>query len=408
MKLKLNKIILITFVSLAGCTIFKSSQSDHNDFSSKIDPLLKIVSKKIEITVSVMGDSVAYPRSTASDGKWKTGPIRGWTSGFFPGILWYMQELTGDQSFKKYAERWTEGLAPLQYYSGSHDIGFMVYSSYGNGYRLFKNEEYRKVIVQTAATLTTRFNPTIGCIKSWDNRKWPYPVIIDNMMNLELLFWAAKNGGTQRMYDIAFSHAEKTMQNHFRPDGSTYHVLSYDTLDGSLLWKGTHQGYADTSCWSRGQAWALYGFTMSYRFTRDQRFLQTAMRAADYFIDHLPADKVPYWDFQAPNIPNELRDASAAAIAASGLFELSGYSPDDVIKKKYFSTAVSILQSLSRQPYFTENYTVAGIISYAVGNKPAGNDVDVSLIYGDYYYIEALMRYKKLNSQFVETRVPGQ
>ena len=228
------------------------------------------------------------------------------------------------------------------------------------------------------------------------------------MMNLELLFWAAKNGGTQRMYDIAFSHAEKTMQNHFRPDGSTYHVLSYDTLDGSLLWKGTHQGYADTSCWSRGQAWALYGFTMSYRFTRDQRFLQTAMRAADYFIDHLPADKVPYWDFQAPNIPNELRDASAAAIAASGLFELSGYSPDDVIKKKYFSTAVSILQSLSRQPYFTENYTVAGIISYAVGNKPAGNDVDVSLIYGDYYYIEALMRYKKLNSQFVETRVPGQ
>jgi unsaturated chondroitin disaccharide hydrolase len=314
-----------------------------------------------------------------------------------------MNELTGDTSFRMQAERWTNGLTPLQYYSGSHDIGFMVFCSFGNGYRQTNDQEYKKVILQTANTLTSRFNPTVGCIKSWDNRKWQYPVIIDNMMNLELLFWSAKNGGTQYMYDVAFNHAEQTMKNHFRPDGSTYHVVNYDTTNGTVLSKVTHQGFADASCWSRGQAWAIYGFTMSYRYTNDVRFLQTAQRAADYFISHLPEDNVPFWDFNAPNIPNEPRDASAASIAASGLIELGSLMNDDASKKRYFSTAVSILESLSQPPYFSEPTTVSGILNSAVGNKPAGTEIDVSLIYGDYYFIEALSRYKSHRLGYIVT-----
>ena len=395
------KVAMFFLALFAGCSTFENTQNANNALSSRIDVLTKIVPEKVSYTVREMGDSIIYPRSTTPGGKWKTSPIRDWTSGFFPGILWYMNVLTGEDSFRKSAERWTEGLAPLQFYSGSHDVGFMVYCSYGNGYRLAKNEEYRKVILQTAQTLMTRYNPTVGCIKSWDNRKWPYPVIIDNMMNLELLFWASQNGGTQQMYDVALGHAEKTMQNHFRDDGSTYHVVGYDVETGNVISKGTHQGYADASCWSRGQAWAIYGFTMSYRFTHDLRFLQTAQRAADYFIAHLPADNVPYWDFQAPKIPDEPRDASAGAIAASAMLELGGFVEDPLKREKYYASAVSMLESLSCQPYFSEQIASSGILSHAVGNRPAGSEINGSLIYGDYYFIEALMRYKQLNLQYV-------
>jgi rhamnogalacturonyl hydrolase YesR len=311
-----------------------------------------------------------------------------------------MNELTGDSSFRKPAARWTEGLTPLQFYGGSHDIGFMVFCSFGNGYRLTQNAEYKNVILQTAVTLTGRYNPTIGCIKSWDNRKWQYPVIIDNMMNLELLFWSSNNGGTRGMYDVAVKHAENTMRNHFRPDGSTYHVVNYDTTNGNVISKVTHQGFADSSCWSRGQAWAMYGFTMTYRYTNDERFLQTAQKAAEYFIAHLPSDKIPYWDFNAPNIPNESRDASAASIAASALFELSGFMKDEALRKKFYDAAVSILESLTRKPYFTDQKNDFGVLNYAVGNKPAGTEIDVSLIYGDYYFIEALLRYRQYRTSF--------
>jgi hypothetical protein len=293
-----------------------------------------------------------------------------------------MHEYTSDPVFKSAAERWTAGITGQQFNSGTHDVGFMVFNSFGNGNRLFPSEPYKKVILQAAQTLATRFNPTIGCIKSWDNRKWDYPVIIDNMMNLELLFWASDNGGTRDMYDIAVRHAETTMLNHFRPDGSTFHVL----------------GYADGSCWSRGQAWAMYGFTMSYRYTKDPRFLATAQRAAGYFIDHLPPDHVPYWDFNAPNIPNEPRDVSAGAIAASALLELSGFVKDETVSQRYLRTGVSILESLSVRPYFVEDSNSPGILQHAVGNKPSNGEVDVSLIYGDYYFIEALLRYQRFTA----------
>jgi uncharacterized protein YyaL (SSP411 family) len=359
---------------------------------------LQFAEKQLRHTVEELREGLGVPRSTSPDGTWKTVSIYDWTSGFFPGCLWYAFENNHDPFFKKAAGQWTERLDTIRYFTGSHDLGFMIFCSYGNGYRLTKNENYRKLIFQTAKTLTTRFNAKVGCIKSWDGAKWQYPIIIDNMMNLELLFWASRNGGTKDMYDIAISHAEKTMQNHFRSDGSTYHVLSYDTTTGKVVAKNTAQGYADTSCWARGQAWSIYGFTMTYRYTKDQRFLQTAQRAADYFIDHLPADFVPYWDFQAPKIPDEPRDASAAAIAASGLFELSTFVADTQLRTKYFKAAENILRSLCSSSYLAEGTSSHGILNHCVGHKPNNGEIDVSLIYADYYFLEALSRYKSLLS----------
>ena len=396
---QVRKAIVLGLLLSSGCTTSHVTEAPADGLASRMGSITRTLSDKVGHTVQECGDSLRYPRNTLPDGRWKTVQIRDWTSGFFPGILWYMHEMTGDGSFAQSARRWTEGLTPLQWYSGSHDVGFMVFCSFGNGYRLTKTEPYKTVILQTAGTLATRFNPTVGCIKSWDNRKWAYPVIIDNMMNLELLFWASQNGGTRQMYDIAVRHAETTMRNHFRPDGSTYHVLSYDSTDGSVVWKGTHQGYADESCWSRGQAWAIYGYTMTYRFTKDPRFLQTAQRAADYFLDHLPPDHVPYWDFNAPGIPDEPRDVSAGAIAASALLELSRFMNEQPAKEQYFRAAVSILEALSVQPYFRESEASAGILKYAVGNRPGGSEIDVSLIYGDYYFIEALIRYQQYSTQ---------
>ena len=396
--INLKPIINVFFISLLlfGFSVLDDSKMKGDASEIKFEILKKNITEKVIKTSKELGDSLLYPRSIMQGGKWKTVPIRDWTSGFFPGILWYMYEFTKDESFVTSAKKWTEGLKPLQHYSGSHDIGFMVYCSFGNGYRLTKNEDYKKVILQTAKTLTARYNEKTGCIKSWDNKKWQYPVIIDNMMNLELLFWASENGGTKHMYDVAVKHAENTMKNHFRPDGSTYHVLDYDTLNGNVISKNTHQGYADNSCWARGQAWAIYGFTMAYRFTKDERFLNTAKKAADYFIAHLPQDKVPYWDFNAPAIPNEPRDASAAAVAASALFELYTYVHEKGLKKKYYDEGCSILSSLASPNYFSSKEDLEGLIKHSVGNKPSNVEVDASIIYGDYYFLEALLRYNKI------------
>jgi len=346
-------------------------------------------------SVEQIGDSVMYPRSTNPNGSWKKVAPEDWTSGFFPGLLWYMYEYTRDVQFRNAAERFTEGLERLQHFPRTHDLGFMVFNSYGQGYRLHPNEKYKNVILQTAKTLTSRFNPTVGCIKSWDNPKWEYPVIVDNMMNLELLLWVAKNGGPKEYYDLAISHADKTIQNHFRDDGGTFHVVSYDTTNGDVRVKNTHQGFADHTTWARGQAWAIYGYTMTYRFTKEKRYLDAARKAADYFLKHLPCDHVPYWDFQAPGIPVEPRDASASAIVASALFELSGY-----VQKKdregYLNAAKNILTALSEKPYISTGTLSSGILNHATGNRPGGTEIDVSLIYGDYYFVEALLRYQNL------------
>jgi unsaturated chondroitin disaccharide hydrolase len=271
----------------------------------------------------------------------------------------------------------------------------MAYCSIGNGYRLTGNPDYKKALIQAADSVACLFNPQVGTFLSWPNMvkkmDWPHNTIIDNMMNMELLFWASINGGEQRLYDIAYKHAETTMNNHFRPDYSAYHVIVYNDSTGQRIKGVTHQGYADETIWARGQAWAIYGFTMSYRETKDPRFLDVAQQTADIFLKRLPADMIPYWDFDAPGIPNEPRDASAAAITASALLELSVLSGN----KTYQDAAEKILLTLSSDSYHSGSRNTAFLL-HSVGHKPNNSEVDASIIYADYYYIEALVRLKKI------------
>lgn len=271
----------------------------------------------------------------------------------------------------------------------------MMYSSYGQGYRLTKDSAYRDILVTSARSLASRYSDKVGAIKSWDGSSTEYKVIIDNMMNLELLFWAARNGGDAAWKTMAISHATKTAENHVRPDGSTYHLVTYDPATGAVKSRTTVQGYSNTSTWSRGQAWALYGFTIAYRETGNALFLDTARKTADYYISHLPSDSVPYWDFQAPGIPNEPRDTSSAAIAASGLLELSRHDPDAARKSTYRTAATTILTSLSSASYLSEGTSYQSILLHGTQNKNNGN-YDTGIVYGDYYFIEALLKLSRM------------
>jgi unsaturated chondroitin disaccharide hydrolase len=370
-----------------------------DDLDRKVNHALQFAHRQLTAAVDSLGDSLRYPRYSGLDGRWDFTPPSGWTSGFFPGCLWLMHDWTKDDSLRGAARRWTAGLAEQRVNTRTHDIGFIMYCSYGNAYRLDGKASDRETLLESARTLARRFNPAVGCIKSWDwSKVWQCPVIIDNMMNLELLLWASKNGGEDSLRQIALTHALHTRRNHFRPDASTYHVVNYDSVNGSVIGKVTHQGSADESVWARGQAWAIYGFTMMYRETGDERFLETAERAARYFIEHLPPDGVPYWDFMAPGIPNAERDASAAAIAASGLIELSGLTKKAESRILFLSSTQKILSSLTSPAYLAEGTRSKGILNHAVGNMPRNAEVDVSLIYGDYYFLEALIRYQRLTS----------
>ncbi len=388
-------VIIIRSLSVALAVTLVSSVSLGQSLDSLVAHAIRFSESQLQKSVNSFGDSVKYPRSTLNDGTWKTVKPGDWTSGFFPGSLWRIYELTGEERFREYATTWTWGLKDQQLNTRTHDVGFIMYCSFGNGQRLHPRDEYKNILLQSARSLATRFNSHVGCIRSWDNPQWQFPVIIDNMMNLELLFWASKNGGGKDLYTIAVSHAEKTMQNHFRPDGSTHHVVSYDSATGKILVKETHQGFSHESVWARGQAWAIYGFTMAYRETGDTRFLQTAERAADWFIKHLPDDAVPYWDFNAPQIPREPRDASAAAIAASALFELSTQTKSNALRAQYSESAKRIITALCSKPYLAAGSTSSGLLNHATGNWPANSEIDVSLIYGDYYFLEAMMRYRQ-------------
>ncbi len=310
--------------------------------------------------------------------------------------MWYLYEFTGKASWKMAAQDYTARLESIQNYGGSHDVGFILNCSYGNGYRLTRDPHYRKVLIQGARTLSTRFKPEVGLIRSWDHGKWQYPVIIDNMMNLELLTWAAREASEPRLRDIALSHAGKTLKNHFRPDASTWHVVDYGPTNGAVIGKQTHQGAADTSPWARGQAWGLYGYTMMYRETRRPEYLAQAGMVARFLINHprLPEDKIPYWDFDAPGIPNAPRDASAAAIMASALIELSDYTEPE-LGRQCLRLARQQLLSLSSPAYLAKPGENGGfLLSHSVGSKPKNSEVDVPLSYADYYFLEALLRYR--------------
>lgn len=321
-----------------------------------------------------------------------------WTSGFFPGELWFLYEYSRDNKWKEEAQNSTANIEREKTNGGTHDMGFKIYCSFGQGYRLTKDPYYKDVIVQAAKTLATRFNSKVGVIRSWDHHKeqWDYPVIIDNMMNLELLFEATKLSGDSTFYKIAVSHANQTMKNHFRSDYSSFHVVDYDIATGGVRKKQTAQGYSDGSAWARGQAWGLYGFTMCYRETKNKKYLDQAEHIASFILHHpnLPRDMVPYWDFNAPDIPNEPRDASAAAVMASAFYELSTYSKN---KKEYRKAADKIMQSLTKSYRSPIGANKGFLLLHSTGSKPVNSEVDVPLIYADYYYLEALLRMNKLN-----------
>lgn len=321
-----------------------------------------------------------------------------WCGGFWPGILWYDYEYTKDARIKEEAEKFTASLKFLSEMPPyDHDLGFLMFCSYGNGYRLTQNPAYKQVIINTANAYKALYNPKVGALLSWPRHVADYGghnVIMDNMINLEMLFWASKNGGDIDLYDIAVSHADKTMKHHFRPDFTSYHVAVYDTLTGDLIKNCTHQGYADHSMWARGQAWAIYGYTVVYRETQDVKYLDFVQKVTDVYLANLPEDYIPYWDFNDPAIPNAPRDASAACVVASALLELSTYLPN-AKGQGYKDAAVKMLENLSTSSYQCGDSKPAFLL-HSTGHKPAGSEIDASIIYADYYYIEALKRLRKM------------
>jgi hypothetical protein len=339
------------------------------------------------------------PRSFNAKGDFVTSNSAWWCSGFFPGVLWYLYQHNNSDALLNYARNFTARIEKEKDNTGTHDLGFMLYCSFGNGFRLTGDTAYRRIMLTGAESLASRFNPTVGCIQSWGaSRQWQYPVIIDNMMNLEFLFWASKESGNPKYRDICITHANTTIRDFYRPDYSSYHVVSYNPETGQVQVKNTHQGYSDESAWARGQVWGLYGFVVMYRETRDTKYLEHAKNIAAFLLNHpnMPKDKIPYWDFNAPNIPNALRDASAGAIMASALIELSGYV-DAALAKTYLNVAETQIRSLSTPEYFTEKGTYGNfILKRGVGHIPGNSEVDAPLTYGDYYYIEALTRYQAL------------
>ncbi|MBC7616008.1 MAG: glycoside hydrolase family 88 protein [Pedobacter sp.] len=338
--------------------------------------------------------TLVSPR-TVEKGVFKMVNSKDWTSGFFPAELWYFYQYTKDKKWLTLAKKYTEDIKKEQFNKGTHDLGFMIYCPFGNGYRLTKDTAYKGVIIQAAKSLSTRFNAKSGVIKSWDHNgdKWKFPVIIDNMMNLELLFEASKFTNDQSFAKIAISHANTTMRNHFRPDFSSWHVIDYDTLSGNVRNKLTAQGYANESAWARGQAWGLYGYTLCYRYTKNLAYLAQADGIAGFILSNkiTPADGIPYWDYNDPAIPNTSRDASAAAIIASSLYELAKYSKQGA---EYKAAADKILVSLSTL-YISKPGTNYGfLLEHSTGHHPAKSEIDVPINYADYYYLEALLRHQ--------------
>jgi hypothetical protein len=361
------------------------------------DKTLDFAARQYKLMLQHVPDGV-LPRTTNNkDGRLVTAGSDWWTSGFYPGTLWYLYEYTKDSTLKNEALKRTALVEKEKYNTETHDLGFMLYCSYGNAYRITKNPAYKEILLTSARSLCTRFNPKVGCIKSWDHSVWQFPVIIDNMMNLELLEWATRVSKDTFYAHVARTHANTTMRHHFRPDYSSYHVIDYDSTTGAVRKKNTAQGANDTSAWARGQAWGLYGYTMMYRDTKNKAYLAQAQHIADYILGHprLPADLIPYWDYDAPNIPAAPRDASAGAVAASALLELSRYTKG-ATAARYWKAGEKMLESLSSPAYLAkEGENNDFILMHSVGHLPQKSEVDVPLTYADYYFVEALLRYKQ-------------
>lgn len=345
------------------------------------------------------------PRSVNPNGTIRLANYKDWTTGFFPGALWYGYELTGNKALAENAKAFTLALDSVRYIKDTHDVGFMLFCSYGNAYRLTGDKIYLPALADGAKNLANRFNPKIGVIKSWDFAWWHYPVIIDNMMNLEYLYWAGKQFKNPAYNKAASTHALTTMKNHFRKDFSSYHVVDYDPKTGKVLAKRTHQGLTDESAWARGQAWGIYGYTMCYKNTKNKAFLAHAESIAKFIMNHptLKRDKIPAWDLDVHNANDgdkdgaAPRDASAAAVIASALLDLSTQVKDG---KKYFDYAEDILKTLSSDEYLAKpGENGLFILKHSVGAFLYNSEIDTPLDYADYYYLEALNSYKKIKNK---------
>ena len=381
-------IILFSFVNI-NC----QAQSKSKVFTVKTE-IKERFSKLLDFPI----DSVLIPRSMdLSTGVVKKVKSKDWTSGFFPGNLWQIYSLTGDVRFKEKAILWNAFIEKEKFNNTTHDMGFKVYCSFGKGLKVQDNAKYKNIIVKSAQTLFTRFDTKIGAIRSWDHNKefFDFPVIIDNMLNLELLFEASKISGDKKFKNIAIQHANTTLKNHFRKDNSCYHVIDYDTITGKVKNKLTHQGFNNESSWARGQSWAVYGFTMAYRYTKNKEYLKQAEATAKYYINYktLPEDGIPYWDFNDTSIPNAPRDASSAAVMASALIELYSFTKNET----YLEFSNKVLNSLSSEKYLLNN-SVKGpfILDHSTGNWPKKDEIDQPIVYADYYFLEAIIRKQSL------------
>ncbi|EAR02857.1 glycoside hydrolase family 88 protein [Maribacter sp. HTCC2170] len=400
--MNLSKILFV--IILAGMSFScKENKTRDKATSGKEVAFSPIEHSKEQLTLQLIDAEKAnrIPRTIDVDGNmhWANKGFD-WTEGFFPGSCWYLYEFTKDEKWKTAAEKFQALFEDHKNFTTYHDLGFVFNCSYGNGYRLTKNEVFKEVMITAGDSLMTRFDPTVGCIKSWDvdkgwqsERNWMFPVIIDNMMNLEMLFELTELTGNKKYKEAAITHASTTLKNHFRDDNSSYHVVDYNPETGEVRSKQTAQGFEHESAWARGQAWGLYGYTVCYRYTKDSKYLEQAQKIADFIVSYktLPEDGIPYWDYNAPKIPNEPRDVSAAAITVSALIELDAYS--DV---EYRSIIDKILSSLASDEYTNktgENKNF--ILKHSVGSIPHGAEIDVPLNYADYYYLEALTRYQK-------------
>lgn len=386
---KTNWIYLLLLVLTSACSCPQKKMDAVIDYS---------ISKVIATEASLPCDTL-YPRYIDHNEKnWELVGVRDWTSGFWGGVLWYAYELSNNEELKAAAHRFSMSLEEIAYTPATdHDIGFQLYCSLGNGYRLTGNEEYKRILLAAADTLATLYDPVVGSIHSWPKKpQYPHNTIIDNMMNLELLFWASRHGGGIHLASIAESHAEVTMKNIVRPDYSAYHLGSFDDVTGEFIRGVAHQGYADNSMWARGQSWGIYGFAIAHRETGRPEFLMTAIKMADKFLERLPEDGIPFWDFDDPKIPNTPKDASAAAVAACGMLEIAKLTREESLKEKYTAEARQLIDILSTKKYLSRDKNLA-ILMHSVGHMPKGWEIDVPIIYGDYYFLEALSKLKKLD-----------
>jgi len=391
-----STVLFSSLVFFASLPIHKGYSQTNLD--SLVNNAIKVSLVHLAKSVDEVRDTTLFPTYGTKALKWQLAKSGDWTSGFYPGCLWYAYELSGDSRFERWAKEWTASLEQEKSDSATHDLGFKFMCSYGNSLRLDKNpvddEHSRKVLLDAATTLAERFNSNVGCLSSnWD--RYPvgdsYPVIIDIMMNLELLFWASHNGGSASSADYARTHALITARDFVRTDGGTYHIVRYDSSTGSVINKGTMQGAGDETTWSRGQAWGMYGMVVAYRYTHEPRFLTTAMRLADYFLNHLENNHVSNWDFQSDiKVP----DISATAVVTSGLFEMIRYVENDSLRKYYRNQAEAMLTALCSPPYFTEGRNTNCLLDHATQYLPLNSNVNVPAIFADYYFLEALLRYR--------------